>query len=254
METILENTLRIGNFTSSEIVALIKTATDKKSFGKPALTYIDECNMERRLGLPLETEQNARPLTWGKLLEKRVFELLGLEYVLTSTETDQHPVIDCWAGSKDGEKFDDGKTVIDIKCPITRKSFCELVCSIYDMPFSNGLDHINYIRDNHKDGEKYYWQLVSNAIINNAKYAELIVYMPYKTELADIRELANNYDGPNQNRFAWINYAEDIELPYLNDDGYYKNLNIIRFEVPYEDKEFLTKRVLEAQKLLTPLP
>jgi len=254
MSSITENVDRIGNFTSSEIAALMTTSKDGKSFGKPALTYIEEKNMERRLGRSLDSETNARPLTWGKLIEKRVFDLLGLEYTLTSQETVQHPTISCWSGSQDGNKFDDGGTVIDIKCPITLKSFCQLVDGIYQCEDSLGVADgnmiIHSVCETHKDGEKYYWQLVSNAILTNSKYAELIVYVPYKSELPEIRELANNYDGNDQHKYAWIVYADDNELPYLPDDGYYKNLNIIRFLVPESDKILLTEKVLAAQKLL----
>ena len=254
MSSITENISRIGNFTSSEIAALMTTSKDGKSFGKPALTYIEEKNMERRLGRSLDSEQSAHPLTWGKLIEKRVFDLLGLEYTLTSQETVQHPTISCWSGSQDGNKFDEGRTVIDIKCPITLKSFCQLVDGIYQCKNSLGVADGNMIiagvRENHKDGEKYYWQLVSNAILTDSKYAELIVYVPYKSELEAIRELANNYDGADQRKYAWINFAEDNELPYLIEGGYYKNLNIITFLVPEEDKILLTEKVLAAQKLL----
>lgn len=239
----IQNKPRIGNFTSSEIVALTKVGKDKVSFGAPALTYIEECNMERRLGRSLTDESNAKPLTWGKLLESRAFELLGLEYSLSSTETDVHPNIPYWAGSKDGMKFDEGKTVIDIKCPITLKSFCQLVQPLYDGLTGNLA--MEAIRENHKDGDMYYWQLVSNSILNNTKFAELIVYVPYLSELPEIKLLA---DG-NPNAY-WIAMAGEDELPYLIDGGYYKNLNTIRFEVPQADKDFLTALVLKAGALL----
>ncbi len=242
MDSITENKLRIGNFTSSEIAALMSTAKDGKSFGKPALTYIEEKNMERRLQRSLDSESMARPLSWGKLIEGRVFDLLGLEYSLTSTETLQHPTINCWTGSPDGTKID---TVIDIKCPITLKSFCQLVDPIY-----HEFDTISIIRNEHTSGEKYYWQLVSNAIITGAKFAELIVYVPYLGELSDIRTLANDYDGGDQNKYAWIGFAGENELPYIQNNGYYKNINIIRWEVSESDKELLTERVLMASKLL----
>lgn len=236
----INNKLRIGNFTSSEIVALTTAGKAKGSFGKPALTYIEECNMERRLGRSLTDEINAKPLVWGKLLEGYWFDLLGLEYTLSSTETDQHPTIPYWAGSKDGMKKD---TVIDIKSPITLKSFCQLVDPLYQG--YEGMDAMNIIRENHKDGEKYYFQLVSNSILNNTKYAELIVGMPYASEIPAIKLLADGIPG-----CYWIAMAGDDELPYLPDGGYYKNLNVIRFEVPQEDKDLLTERVLQAGKLL----
>jgi hypothetical protein len=249
----IKNVLRIGNFTSSEIVALMSepTATAKKQgaiFGSTAFTYIRETNMERRLGRSLEDEKTAKPLTWGKFLESRVFGLLGLDYTLSSQETDQHPTIKFWSGSKDGLKHDEGKTVTDIKCPLTLKSFCQLVDPLYDG--LTGMDAINKIRERHKNGDKYYWQLVSNSIINNTRFAELIVYMPYHSELEDIKVEAQQVEAQDLSKHYWIAMASEDELPYLNDGGFYKNLNIIRFEVPQEDKDYLTERVTAAGKLL----
>lgn len=244
----IHNTERNGNFTSSEIVALMKPGKAKDSFGAAALTYIEETNFERRLGRSLTDEVNARPLTWGKLIEGRVFEILPMDYILSSTETVRHQTIPYWSGSKDGLKYDEGKTVIDIKSPITLKSFCQLVQPLYDG--LTGMDAMNAIRDNHKDGEKYYWQLVSNSILDNCKYAELIVYMPYESEIPDIKMMAQNVEPQDLSKHYWIAMANDSELPFIKDGGYYKNINIIRFEVPEEDKELLTNAVLKAGKLL----
>src|SRR6267154_5796646 len=201
------NELRHGNLTSSEIAAIMKTGKVKGSFGQPALTYIEEKNFERRLGRSIESESSARPLSWGKLVEGRVFDLLGLEYQLVSKETIAHPTISYWAGSPDANKFDEGKTVIDIKSPITLKSFCQLVDPLYkDL---SGMDAINYVRNEHKDGDKYYWQLVSNSILTESKFAELIVYCPYQSELQPIRDRASHMDDPKQYQFIWINNASD---------------------------------------------
>jgi len=104
----------------------------------------------------------------------------------------------------------------------------------------------------HPDAETYYFQLVSNACIDDCRFAELIVYMPYKSELAQIRQLAERSETPE--KYYWLTKADDEDLPYLIDGGYYKNLNIIRFAVPETDKEFLTGRVREAGKLLVPRP
>lgn len=80
----MNNDLRFGRFTSSEVYKLMSSGKAKGSFGKPALTYIEEKNMERRLGRGLNVEQNARPMTWGSLLEGYVFDKLGMEYRLCS--------------------------------------------------------------------------------------------------------------------------------------------------------------------------
>ncbi len=264
MDVINNSPLRNGNFTSSEIVALhsmgsremteqelIQHKKDnpkskKKNIeswpGPAAITYIEECNMERRLLRSISDETNARPLSWGTLLERKAFEALGLEYTLNSSETSVHPTIKYWSGSADGFKYDEGKTVVDIKCPISLKSFCTLV----------GCKTIEEVRENHKDGDKYFWQLVSNAIINDCKYAELIVYMPYLEELDSIREMASNWDGPDQHRFMWISLGQDSELPHLLREAYYKNINVIRFEVSEADKKLLTERVLMAGTKLIP--
>jgi hypothetical protein len=233
--------IRNGNLTSSECYPL---TAGVKGLTKPAFTYIEEKNMERRMGCAIDTESNAKPLVWGKLLEGRCFNELGLEYSLISQETIVHPEIDYWVGSPDGVKED---TVIDIKCPMTRKSFCQLVQPLYEG--CEGKDAMGRVRNDHKDGEKYYWQLVSNSILTGKPYAELIVYMPYLSELPAIKFLADGE--PN---CYWINYATENELPYIPDNGYYKNINIIRFEVPQEDKDLLTERVKEAGKHLIERP
>lgn len=233
----INNTIRIGNFTSSEIVALTKGGKGTM-FGQAALTYIAECNMERRLIRSLTTESNARPLIWGKFMETRAFELLGTEYTFTSKSTKIHPDFNCWSGSSDGTTYD---TVYDIKCPLTLKSFCE---------FADCLT-IEDFRENHKEGEKYYWQLVSNSILENKDFAELIFYVPYKSELPEIKQEVNDYIGDlSLNSLAWINFSSDDELPWLPDNGYYKNITKLKFEVPKTDKDFLTERVKEASKLL----
>ncbi|MBX4188247.1 MAG: hypothetical protein KW793_03895, partial [Candidatus Doudnabacteria bacterium] len=191
-------------------------------------------------------------------VEGRVFELLGLEYKLVSKETVLHPTILHWAGSPDAEKFDEGKTVVDIKCPITPKSFCQLVAPLYEG--YTGMDAMNAIRNGytdkrgfehkkHKDGEKFYWQLVSNAILTNSDHAELIVYCPYKSELLEIQQIAApSSDSPDNAN--WIYYASHDELPWIPDGGYYKNINVIRFTVLEEDKTTLTKRMDQCGALL----
>lgn len=238
----INNQHRIGNFTSSEIVALTKKGKDRKSFGAPALTYIEECKMERRLGRSLSTEVDARATSWGSLVESRVFDLLGLEYRLCSKETLVHPDFPFWAGSPDGDKTN---TVPDFKCPLTLKSFCQLVDPIYEG--FEGIDAMARIREEHKDGEKYYWQIVSNSCIKGYEFGELIVYMPYLEELLEIKEMARR-DGSG--KYKWIDYADINELPYLLPGGYYRNLNVIRFEIPKADKKVLTETVVVAGKLL----
>lgn len=232
--TIIANQSRVGNFTSSEIYNLLKKDRSGKGFGVPALTYIEERNMARRLGRSLTTETNARPTTWGKCIEPFAYRKTGFDYELVSDVTITHPDIPYWCGSPD---LIGANLVGDIKCPMTLKSFCQLV--------DGGAEGIESVRANHSDGEKYYWQLVSNAILTNSDFAELIVYVPYRSDLNEIRLMAMD-----DARFKWIEYADDYELPWLIEGGHYSDLNIIHFAVPQSDKDELTRCVLEAGKLL----
>lgn len=245
--SIVKNMARVGNFTSSEIVALTTNGKAKDTFGKPFYTYVEEKNMERELNRSLKNETFAQALKWGKLLEKRVFDLLPIEYRLCSEDTFYHKTIKCWAGSPDCTLEE--KIVGDVKCPLTLKSFCRLVRPL--ILGLEGMDAINWIRENHDDGEKYFWQLVSNACILGMKTCQLIVYVPYKSELEQIRELAR--EQPGNKLFSIIN-SEDTELPYLEDNGFYKNLNIIEFPVPEFDRNFLTNRVQLAEPMLIKRP
>jgi hypothetical protein len=118
--------MRAGNFNSSTIVALLSMGSrpmtpeelaeykranpkgQKKNTecwpGEAAETYIEECNMERRLGLFLEGDTNSKPTDWGHCCESYVFNnpaLLGLEYSTISKQTIQHPDYDFWTGTPD---------------------------------------------------------------------------------------------------------------------------------------------------------
>lgn len=247
---ILKNEERVGNFTSSEIGALMTNGRGGNSIGKPAFTYISEKRMERRLGRSLDKESSARPLSWGQLLEKFVFDQLGLEYELVSQETLVHPEFDYWAGSPDALKGKGKeKTVVDIKCPITLKSFCQLINPLYEG--HDGIHAMDIVRASHKMGDKYYWQLVSNAILTGSNFAELIIYVPPFSKLQEIREFASEFDTENPQRYYWIDRALDDELPYLPEKGCeYKSINVIRFEVPEKDKKALKGRVLSCGSLL----
>jgi hypothetical protein len=255
--SILNNTNRLGNFTSSNIHKLMSLNKAKTDFGAPAITYIHEKNLERKLGIALNTETNAKETSWGLMMEDRIFDMLGLEYTKTSTETDIHPNIPYWSGSKDGTKEGIVRAVYDFKAPFTRKSFCGLVMPLYCglegidaiNALINGFEHEGVKYPAHPSGEAYYLQLVSNGIINNINFAELIVYMPYQSELLAIREA--NKDNPS---CRWMNYATEEEIPYLPDGGFFKNLNIIRFEIPQAEKEAVTANVLKAGKMLIQRP
>ena len=217
------NPLRIGNISSSQIHKIMGSP-------KPKQTYLSELRMMRKLKRPLTTETSAKPTSWGLLVEKLVFNTLGLEYSYNSDETIQHPEIDYWVGSPDGMTKD---SVIDIKCPYTLKSFCELVEIIekQDVEFFKA------------ENPEYYWQLVSNSILTNKPFAELIVYCPYLEDLGVIRKMAQDVNAEDLYKYYWLANSTDEELPYILQDSDFKDLNIFKFEVPTQDKELLTETI-----------
>jgi|SRR5688572_3435450 len=235
--------IRNGNFTSSEIFRLMKPGKAKGSWSVDADTYIRECNQERRLMRSIEVQTDARPLTWGKCVEKRAFNVLGLEYTLCSNVTIQHPDITWWCGSPDSTT---SEIVSDLKCPMTLTSFCQMIDPYYE---GKNLIHegltIEAVRENHRDGDKFFWQIVSNGVLTGRKKGQLIVYVPYEDELEEIKTIADG--NPD---YYWIWAAEKEKLPYLIRGGHYKNINVIEFDIMERDVNALTSRVLECGEQL----
>ena len=269
---------RNGNITSSEIVALLSMGTremtedELKAYketnpkgrkttiecwpGKAAITYINQCNMERRLGRSLDSELDAKPTNWGKFVEPLLFQLLDEDYTYNSNDTLVHPDFDFWLGTPDGFKITEKKTMVDAKCPFTLESFCNLISPLYEG--FEGMDAMKALIDGytdknglfhspHKDIEKYYWQLVSNACIDDCSHAELIIYCPYESELSVIQSIAAQSGDPSA---YFIANGSKKSLPYIKDDGFYKNINIISFEIPQSDKNLLTETVKKASQYL----
>jgi hypothetical protein len=231
---------RAGNFSSSGIYQLCSKGRGNWSIentGSGFNTYVEEKQMERDLGRQLQTDNSARPTAWGTLVEEYAFSKMSLEYSLVSKERFYHPVHkEYWNGMPDIITED---LIGDIKCPWTLKSFCQLVNSM-----KQGAEAL---KESHP---QYYWQLVSNAILCDKDKAMLIVFVPYKEDLSEIRELAELHMGDMNNRFAFIQWAEDDDLPYLIKGNKYNDLNVMEFDIPKEDKEILTARVEMGIKII----
>lgn len=253
--TLLSN-IRTGCITSSEVVDLTTNGRTSGSFGAPFYNYVEECIAERFFKLKLENETDVKAFSWGKMCEVIVHDLLSTDYVMQCEETEQHPIFKEWCGTPDATKWN-GKicdTITDTKCPLTRKGFYNLIKHLYNFDGLTvtkklniiGDEIIKLIRKDSKEGEKYYWQLVSNACIFNAKYAELIVFMPYYEDLETIKEYNRTLDEP----YWLVERAKEGELPYIYKESGIENLNIIRFEVPQSDKDFLESRVISAINLI----
>lgn len=232
---------RFGNFSSSSIHKLTTLDKSGKEFGKPALTYILEKSYEIELGRSLENEAKAKPTMWGNLCEPFAFGLLGLEYKLVSKERIAHQTIKRVNGMPDNLRTDGDKKIVgDTKCPFTLKSFVEQIKA-----------HEQGIETYKKEFPEYYWQLINNAILTNSTHIECILFVPYLSQLKEIREIvADNLD------YNFLNYMSDNELPYLIEGSKFKNINTFVYEVPKQDVEFLESCLINANlkldKLLKP--
>lgn len=225
--------VRNGIFTSSQIYKLMGAP-------KPFQTYVQEKNWERKSGGAISVDVSSHPLSWGRVMEGYVYEKhIEFDYELSSQETTVHPS-GLWCGTKDILK---PGVVGDIKCPSSRGEFFKLS----DILLSKS---ISLFRD---EKPEYYWQLVSNSILENVPNAELIVWMPYESEYDDIIEYVELIDDlQNQLDIQWVVHTPQERLPHIKEGFEYKNVVRFEFEVPFEDKISLKSNVEKASKLLLP--
>lgn len=239
----IDNKKRIGNFTSSQVYRLC--ATNKNGTISSAFyTYVEEKMYERKLDRSVEMGAYSQSMAWGNFLEKRVNDSLGMEYSLISKTTFTHPKYNYWTGSPDF--IVQGVKISELKC-YEPKNFVSYATAL-------AMKDTEFIKENHP---KEYWQIVSNAIINQLPKGEAILYMPYASEMEEIRELAENSDylnsiGMQPWEVRFIVEKSNSQLAVLPDESELSNLNFFEFNIPQEDAEFLTKRVLMAEKILNP--
>lgn len=239
----INNRDRIGRFTSSNIYRLLGTNAVRD-------TYINEKRAERSLGRSIDLGAVSQSLTWGKIAEYYCNKFhLHISYKLCSDETNVHPKYKFWSGSQDAIKKD---TAVEIKC-FEPKNYYNYSMALLKLD----AEKIT-LEDFKKDKEfgKVYWQVVSNAIILNKPYAEMIAYIPSEEQLVQIRNEVDKTNvlevlgiEPWQGRFIYE--KPFYGLPYIPEGIDYPNYVNYRFEVPVNDIILLTKAVLEAEKILT---
>lgn len=240
---------RIGRFTSSNIWKLTTSDRSGKTFGSAGLTYIKEKSAERYLCRSVDLGKDSQATVWGKVAEHFCnFFHLDLSYQLISNKTVVHPKYDFWTGSPDAKKLD---TVGEIKCFEPKKYFA------LSMALLKLNENQITIEDFKKEFDDIYWQVVSNSILLNTKYAEIIAFMPNEEQLLEIRQSIEETNvlellGIDPWKARYI-YEEPIShLPFVKNENYPTFVSH-KFEPSVEDKVFLTKRVLDANKLLNEL-
>lgn len=265
--------IRVSSVSSSEIVSICGEGKAKDSVSVTFYTYIKKKRYEYYLKQKLESDVDAFNLAWGKLVENIVHKLLPTEYRFQSENTIPHPSILGWVGTPDGERFKEVLrklikiSVTDIKCPATRLAFMDLIIELYDhndvqavpknvvemakgvfaaLVEDNDNSIINIIRNTASDGEKYYWQIVSNSCIENTPYGELIAYCPYFENLQRIIDYNISLKIP----YNPVLYKKIEEMPHILKESGLLELNVIRFKISEKDKQFLEMRARMATEII----
>jgi hypothetical protein len=230
--------VRIGIPTSSQMWKLFTVGTDKISFGKPALTYLKEKKREKLLGIEMSIGASNHATSWGSAIEGYLYDThIEAEYSLESNKTTVHES-GLFAGTKDLLK---PNCVGEIKCPHTRTAFCDLV-EIIDMA---DIDNFR------KECPEYYFQCVTNSVLEKTDYAELIVFMPYESEIPAIVEYIDLIDDFQlQKDIQWVLHEDIKRIPHIPDGCEYKNVNRFKFLVPKEDKAAVIEKTKLASYLL----
>ena len=79
--------------------------------------------------------------------------------------------------------------------------------------------------------------------------------MPKEEEIMQLAKMVEEYDGKNLWHYKYI-YDEIIanpenpNIPYIPKGSEYEDMNIFTFEIPKEDKEALTSRVLQCLDII----
>jgi hypothetical protein len=232
---------RYGTFSSSNIYKLLTKDRSGKGIGAPGKKYIRQVNYEIAMDRPINAEHDALPTTWGKLGELRVFEILPTAYALVNKNRLFHPEIIYWSGAPDLISED---CESDIKCPWSLEVFGNKIAAL-----TAGIEAYK------EEFPEDFWQHISNCTLLRengipVKYFEPILYVPYRSEIEEMKKIVNLMDGFEMRKFSRIVNMDEEELPWLKEGGKYKNLNIFRFHIPEEDCEELTETVRECGKLL----
>lgn len=239
----MDNTKRQFRFTSSQMYRLCASLKS----GKPSQAffgYVEEKSLEKMIGRTSKTQVKTQSMKWGNLMEVVLFDLIGsVQYEMVHKDTLLHPKYgNFWSGTPDLIVKD--KKVGEIKC-FEPLHFAKLSKALLS-------EDIEVIK---KEEPAVYWQVLSNALILGVDICEIIAYMPYKNELEEIIEMVEETNFLERNKLNPGDYyfltRENIEsLPYLPDESEFSNINSFEFEVPKEDAEFLTERIIEASKLI----
>jgi hypothetical protein len=122
---------------------------------------------------------------------------------------------------------------MDLKCPVDINRFVTAFECEGD---------IEKFRNDYPEGDKYFWQLVSNSIITGMNNCRLTFFVPKFSELTEIQEFSEGAG----TEYAWVFYASQYDLPHIPDESVLPNQIDILFTPTNEQKKELKNAVEQA--------
>lgn len=174
------HTARLGYFTGSEVGKLmVKSRKKDQIFGDTALSYIYKKMAERDLIEEIKTDEDvfnefqyinsvsSRAMQFGTDTEPLARKLIIKELGETFNEVGSipHPSV-CWFSSSPDGLSEDGKMVLEIKCP-SIETFMRYKCEVQD---AAKLKEENAV---------YYWQCMAHMAVTGADVCIFVVFNPF---------------------------------------------------------------------------
>ena len=247
---------RNGKVTSSDCYKMFESATVQK-------TYLRDLKIGN-IFKQSDREKDVFNFKWGHLCEEYIFKSGRLEGFINNNN-EVNPTIfssknNFHCGTPDFYKIDDFGIVGDIKAPVTLVGFYNLIFPIINGE-KDGNKQIELIVNNSKESKKYYYQLISNAILLEEKLGVefkkgiLSSYMPYAHELKSIIEFA---EANFTEYYSPILSGTEKTLPCLLPSTDYENLGEyfvndlyhVKFDITKEMKTNFIKTLNEFTKLI----
>lgn len=245
---------RSGKVTSSECFKIYESKTVQE-------TYLEELRIFRLFNQQ-DVEKDVFNFKWGHLLENYLHDKTDhFKGYINQNMEDEATVFsainELHCGTPDQYTVQDESIVMsETKCPVTLKGLYNLIFPFYTKGYYeevSGNEAIELIKSKSKDGKKYFWQIISNAILIeehlgvSCDYGELTAFMPYSTDIPKVVSYSEEFF---TSEYYPILFGTSGTLPCLkasqdNEDSFddledrfpVRDIHKIRFDISEELKE-----------------